>query len=46
MFDFIKGLQVFRIVAEPCADRFLQFGGFSVFLHHVLDVGGFGRGEE
>ena len=23
MFYFIKGLSVFRIVTEPCADRFL-----------------------
>lgn len=41
MFYFIKGLSVFRIVTEPCADRFLQLGGFAVALHHALDVGGF-----
>ena len=42
MFYFIKGLSVFRIVAEPCADRFLLLGGLTVALHHALDVGGFG----
>lgn len=46
MFDFIKGLSVFRIVTEPCADRFLLFGGLAVGLHHALDVGGFGGRKE
>lgn len=41
MFDFIKGLSVFRVVTEPCADRFLLLGGLAVALHHALDVGGF-----
>ncbi len=41
MFDFIKGLSVFRIVTEPCAGRFLLLDGLSVALHHALDVGGF-----
>lgn len=45
MFYFIKGLSVFRIVTEPCADRFLLLRGLSVALHHALDVGGF-RGRE
>ena len=45
MFYFIKGLSVFSIVTEPCADRFPLFGGFAVALHHALDVGGF-RGRE
>ncbi len=30
MFYFIKGLSVFRIVAEPCADRFLLLDGLTV----------------
>ena len=42
MFYFIKGLSGFSIVAEPCADRILLFGGFTVALHHTLDVGGSG----
>ena len=42
MFYFIKGLSVFRIVTEPCTDRFLLFSGFPISLHHVLDVSGFG----
>ena len=46
MFYFIKGLSVFRIVTEPCADRFLLLGGLTVALHHTLDVGGFGRRED
>ena len=46
MFDFIKGVQVFRIVTEPCADRFLLLGGLTVRLHHALDVGGFIVGED
>ena len=46
MFDFLKGLEVFRIVAEPCADRFLLLGGFPIALHHALDVGGFIVGED
>ena len=46
MFYFIKGLSVFCIVTEPCADRFLLFGGFPISLHHVLDVGGFGGRKE
>ena len=46
MFYFIKGLPVFCIVTEPCADRFLLFGGFPISLHHVLDVGGFGGRKE
>lgn len=29
MFYFIKLLLVFRIITEPCADRFLLFGGFA-----------------
>ena len=29
MFYFIKGLSVFRIVTEPCADRFLLLGGLT-----------------
>ena len=41
MFYFIKWLSVFSIVTEPCADRFLLFGGFSVLLHYTLNVGGF-----
>ena len=41
MFYFIKCLSVFRIVAEPCAYRFLLLGGFSVLLHYTLNVGGF-----
>ena len=46
MFYFIKGLSVFRIVTEPCADRFLLLGGLSAALHHALDVGGFGGRED
>lgn len=42
MFYFIKGLSVFRIVTEPCADRFPLLDGFAVALHDALDVGGFG----
>ena len=46
MFYFIKGLSVFRIVTEPCADRFLLLGGLAVALHTALDVGGFGGRED
>ena len=46
MFYFIKGLSVFRIVTEPCADRFLLLGGLAVALHHALDVGGFIVGKD
>ena len=46
MFYFIKGLSVFRIFAEPCADRFLLFGCLTVALHDALDVGGFGGRED
>ncbi len=28
MFDFIKGLSVFSIVTEPCADSFPQSGWY------------------
>lgn len=44
MFYFIKGLSVFRIVTEPCADRFLLLGGLAVTPHHAPDVGSFGEG--
>ena len=37
MFYFIKGLSVFRIATEPCADCFLLFGGLTVGLHHALE---------
>lgn len=30
MFYFIKGLSVFLIVAEPCADRLPLLGSFSL----------------
>lgn len=46
MFYFIKGLSVFRIVTEPCADRFPLLDGFAVALHDALDVGGFGGRED
>ena len=46
MFYFIKGLSGFRIVTEPCANRFLLLGGLAVALHHALDVGGFGGRED
>ena len=46
MFYFIKGLSVFRIVTEPCADRFLLLDGLTVALHNTLDVGGFGGRED
>ncbi|MBQ9094289.1 MAG: hypothetical protein IJY03_09965 [Prevotella sp.] len=46
MFYFIKGLSVFRIITEPCADRFLLLGGLAVALHNALDVGGFGGRED
>ena len=46
MFYFVKRLSALRIVTEPCADHILLFGGFSIFLHHILDVCGFRRGEE
>lgn len=46
MFDFIKWLSVFRIVTQPCADRFLLLSGLSVRLHHALDVSGFIVGED
>ena len=46
MFYFIKGLSVFRIVTEPCADRFPLLCGLAVALHHALDVGGFGGRED
>ena len=44
MFYFIKGLSVFRIVTEPCADRFLMLGTLAVALHDALDVGDFREG--
>jgi hypothetical protein len=28
MFDFIKGLSVFRVVTEPCADSFPPLGWY------------------
>ena len=31
MFYFIKRLSALRIITEPCADRFLRFGGFPIF---------------
>ena len=31
MFYFIKRLSALRIITEPCADRFLLFGGFPIF---------------
>ena len=46
MFYFIKGLSVFRIVTEPCADRFLLLGGLAVALYDALDVGCFGGRED
>lgn len=46
MFYFIKGLSVFRIVTEPCVDRFLLLGGLAVSLHHALDVGALGGRED
>ena len=46
MFYFVKWLSALRIITEPCADRILLFGRFPVLLHHALDVGGFGRGED
>ena len=46
MFCVVKWLSALRIVTEPCADHILLFGCFSVLLHHALDVGCFGRGEE
>ncbi|MBP3638618.1 MAG: hypothetical protein J6J20_01895 [Muribaculaceae bacterium] len=46
MFNSIKGLSVFSIVTEPCADRFLLLGGLAVALYDALDVGGFGGRED
>ena len=46
MFYSINWLSSLRIVTKPCADHILLFGRFSVLLHHALDIGGFGRGEE
>jgi hypothetical protein len=46
MFYFVKWLSAFRIATKPYANGFLLFGGFAIFLHHALDVGGFGRGKE
>ena len=46
MFYFIKRLPALRIVTDSCADHILLFGRFPVLLHHALDVGGFGWGEE
>ena len=43
MFYFIKGLPVFRIVTEPCADRFLLLGHLSRLLVHTLTVFGLHR---
>ena len=42
MFDFIKWLLVFRITTQPCTHCLLLVGGFPIFLHYALDVGGFG----
>ena len=33
MFYFVKRLSALRIVTEPCSDRILLFGRFSVLLH-------------
>ena len=41
MFYFIKRLAALHIVTEPCANGFLLFGSFPVFLHYALDVGSF-----
>ena len=46
MFYFVKGLSALCITTKPFADRFPLFDCFAIFLHHALDVGGFGRGEE
>ena len=46
MFYFVKRLSALHIITEPCADSFLLFGGFSVFLYHTLDVSGFGWDED
>ena len=46
MFYFVKRLSALRIAAKPFADRFPLSDSFAIFLHHALDVGGFGRGKE
>ena len=46
MFNSVKRLSALRITTKPCADRFPLSDSFAIFLHHALDVGGFGRGEE
>ena len=46
MFYFVKRLSALRIAAKPFVDRFPLSDSFAIFLHHALDVGGFGRGKE
>ena len=46
MFYSVKRLSALRITAKPCADGFLLFGRFPIFLHYAFDVGSFGWGEE
>ena len=46
MFNSVKRLSALRITTKPCADRFPLSDSFAIFLHHALDVGGFGRGKE
>ena len=46
MFYFVKRLSALRIVTKPCADSRMLFGRFPRFLHHALDVSGFGGGKD
>lgn len=46
MFYFVKRLSALRIVTKPCADSRMLFGRFPIFLHHALDVSGFGGGKD
>ena len=45
MFNFVKRLSALRIVAKPFTDRFPLSDSFAIFLHYVLDVCCFGRGN-
>gem|GEM_PF-2413589 len=46
MLYFVKWFSAFRIITEPCADRFPLFGSIAILLHHAFYVSSFGRGKE
>ena len=46
MYYFVKRLSALRIATKPCANGFLLFGSFAIFLHYALYVSSFGRGKE